>query len=137
MELRDFIGAAAGNDELLEALHNQPLSEAQQAAITRAGTLRDKIVAILQTVQDPEMPINIWDLGLVYRLDVSAEGDAVIDMTLTAPGCPVAGAMPVEVEKRITRLAPEVRSVSVNLVWAPRWHKDMMSDDAKLLLDMW
>ncbi len=137
MELRDFIDAAAKNDELLEALHNQPLSDAQRTAIESAGSLREQIIAILQTVQDPEMPINIWDLGLVYRLDVSAEGDVAIDMTLTAPGCPVAGAMPAEVEKRIKALAPNVGSVSVNLVWAPRWHKDMMSDDAKLLLDMW
>ncbi len=136
MELQDFIDAAAKDDKLLAELQNQPLTEEQEQAIETADTLEAKLIAILKTVRDPELPVNIWDLGLVYRLDV-AENAVEVDMTLTAPACPVAGAMPIEVEKRIKRLAPEVKDVAVKLVWEPRWNKEMMSDDAKLLLDMW
>ena len=137
MELKDFINAAAKDDQLLDALKNQTISAEQKKAIAKATTYRDKLIAILKTVCDPEMPVNIWDLGLVYRLDVSDTHKVSIDMTLTAPGCPVAGAMPEEVKKRIAQLAPETDSINVQLVWKPRWDKDMMSDEAKLLLDMW
>lgn len=137
MDLQDFINAAAKGDQLLAELQNQNISIEQEQAIAGAPTCKDKLIAILKTVRDPEIPVNIWDLGLVYRLDVVDKKTAKIDMTLTAPGCPVAGAMPEEVKKRITKLAPEIGVVDVQLVWKPRWHKDMMSDEAKLLLDMW
>jgi FeS assembly SUF system protein len=129
--------AAAKEDQLLSELQNQDISAEQAQAIAEAPTYRDKLIAVLKTVRDPEMPVNIWDLGLVYRLEVTDRQDVAIDMTLTAPGCPVAGAMPEEVKKRINKLVPETRAVDVQLVWQPRWHKDMMSDEAKLLLDMW
>lgn len=137
MELQDFINAAAKGDQLLEELQNQDISAEQEKAIADAPTYRDKLIAVLKTVRDPEIPVNIWDLGLVYRLDVSNEQRVAIDMTLTAPGCPVAGAMPEEVKKRINQLAPETVAVNVQLVWKPSWNKEMMSDEAKLLLDMW
>jgi metal-sulfur cluster biosynthetic enzyme len=137
MELKDFIQTAASQDDLLQALQHQPLDEAQQHAIDTAPDLRSKIIAILQTVRDPEMPVNIWDLGLIYRLDFTPQGGVSLDMTLTAPTCPVAGAMPEEVKKRLQHFAPECGEPEVSLVWHPRWNKDMMSEDAKLLLDMW
>lgn len=137
MELSDFIRQAAQEGDLLDQLQNQDIDEEQRRAIEEAPTKRDKLIAILQTVQDPEMPINIWDLGLIYRLDLTPAGGVSLDMTLTAPTCPVAGAMPEEVRKRIRHFAPECGEPEVNLVWQPRWHKDMMSEDAKLLLDMW
>ena len=137
MELKDFINASAKGDQLLSELQNQDISAEQKQAIAAALTYRDKLIAVLKTVRDPEIPVNIWDLGLVYRIDVSDEQAVEIDMTLTAPGCPVAGAMPEEVKKRIIKLAPETAAVNVQLVWKPRWHKKMMSDEAKLLLDMW
>jgi len=137
MELQDFIKAAAKDDQLIVALQNQNISVEQQEEISKAQTYRDKIIAILKTVRDPEIPVNIWDLGLVYRLDVSDAHKVSIDMTLTAPGCPVAGSMPEEVKNRIIKLAPESNNINVQLVWKPRWSKDMMSDEAKLLLDMW
>lgn len=137
MELQDFINAAAKEDHLLAELQNQDITAEQEQAIAEAPTYRDKLIAVLKTVRDPEIPVNIWDLGLVYRLEVTDAQHVAVDMTLTAPGCPVAGAMPEEVKKRIGKLAPETGAVDVQLVWKPRWHKDMMSDEAKLLLDMW
>jgi FeS assembly SUF system protein len=137
MELKDFINAAAKDDQLLAILQNQDISVEQEQKIAEAPTYKDKLIEILKTVLDPEIPVNIWDLGLVYRLDVMDIHKVEIDMTLTAPGCPIAGAMPEEVKKRITKLAPEIGAVNVQLVWKPRWNKDMMSDEAKLLLDMW
>ena len=137
MELKDFINAAAKDDQLLAILQNQDISVEQEQKIAEAPTYKDKLIEILKTVRDPEIPVNIWDLGLVYRLDVMDIHKVEIDMTLTAPGCPIAGAMPEEVKKRITKLAPEIGAVNVQLVWKPRWNKDMMSDEAKLLLDMW
>lgn len=137
MELRDFISAAAKDDQLLHELQHQELTDEQRQAIAQAEAPREKVIAILKTVRDPEMPVNIWDLGLVYRLELPEADHVTIDMTLTAPTCPVAGAMPVEVEKRIRHWAPEMQTVTVNLVWEPRWNKAMMSEDAQLLLDMW
>lgn len=136
MELRDYILAAAKDDVLLAELQSQQVSDEQRALIAAAPDLYHQVVEVLKTVRDPEIPTNIWDLGLIYRLEIHHEA-VEIDMTLTAAACPVAGAMPIEVEKRIRALVPHVQEVAVNLVWLPRWNKDMMSDEAKLNLDMW
>jgi FeS assembly SUF system protein len=136
MELRDYILAAAKDDVLLSQLQNQQVSDEQRALIASAPDLHTQVIEVLKTVRDPEIPTNIWDLGLIYRLDVRSD-TVQIDMTLTAAACPVAGAMPIEVEKRIRACLPHVHDVAVNLVWLPRWNKDMMSDEAKLNLDMW
>jgi FeS assembly SUF system protein len=112
--------------------------------IARAGAKRPAgagpadeaaVIAALRTVEDPEIPVNLYDLGLIYRIDRAPDGDVAIDMTLTAPACPVAGTMPGKVAAAVAA-APGVGAVSVRLVWEPRWTKERMSEDARLALDM-
>ena len=98
--------------------------------------LTDDIVAALKTVYDPEIPVDIYELGLVYRIDISDSRDVTIDMTLTAPGCPVAGEMPGWVENAVGA-APGVGSVKVAMVFEPPWDQSRMSDEARVALDMW
>lgn len=96
--------------------------------------LRDKVVEVLETVYDPEIPVNIWELGLIYDLTADeGTGSVTIRMTLTSPMCPVAGSLPPEVERRVRELT-EVKAVQVELVWDPPWNKDMMSEAAKVQL---
>ena len=97
--------------------------------------LTHDIVAALKTVFDPEIPVDIYELGLIYKVDVSDDKDVVIDMTLTAPGCPVAGEMPGWVEDAVREI-PEVKSCKVELVFEPPWDPSRMSDEAKLQLNM-
>ncbi|MFC7334341.1 SUF system Fe-S cluster assembly protein [Rhodocista pekingensis] len=97
--------------------------------------LYDRVVEALRTVYDPEIPVNIYEMGLVYKCEVDADGDVRIEMTLTAPGCPVAEEMPGTVERAVEAVAG-VRSVSVDIVWEPSWHPGMMSDEARVALDM-
>jgi FeS assembly SUF system protein len=93
------------------------------------------IVAALKTVYDPEIPADIYELGLIYKIDVDDERNIVIEMTLTSPGCPVAGEMPTWVENAVAAV-PGVGQVSVKLTFDPPWDKDRMSDEAKLALGM-
>lgn len=95
--------------------------------------LYDQIVEACRSVFDPEIPVNIYDLGLIYVIEITEENDVRVDMSLTAPGCPVAGEMPGWVAEAITPL-PGVRHVDVELVWEPQWGMDMMSDEARLEL---
>ncbi len=97
--------------------------------------MRDKIVAALRTIFDPEIPMDIWNLGLIYEVKVTAAGHAHIRMTLTAPNCPVAGSLPAEVERKV-RAVPGVRDVKLELVFDPPWDKSRMSKDARLLLGL-
>ena len=97
--------------------------------------LTDQLVEKLKTVFDPEIPVDIYELGLIYKVDVSDDKDVVIDMTLTAPGCPVAGEMPDCVRDAVVTI-PEVKSCTVNLVFDPPWDPSLMSDEAKLELNM-
>ena len=92
------------------------------------------VVGALKTVKDPEIPVNIYDLGLIYEVVRQASGDVDINMSLTAPGCPVAGEMPQQVANAVAAL-DQVGRVSVTLVWDPAWTPDRMSEDAKLALD--
>ncbi len=94
------------------------------------------IVAALKTVYDPEIPADIYELGLIYKIDVDDERNIAIDMTLTSPGCPVAGEMPSWVENAVASV-PGVGVVTVKLTFDPPWDKDRMSDEAKLLLGMY
>jgi len=98
--------------------------------------LTDKLVAALKTVYDPEIPVDIYELGLIYRIDVSEDMVVTIDMTLTAPGCPVAGEMPGWVEQAV-RGVDGVSDVRVNMVFDPPWDPSRMSDEAKLALNMY
>lgn len=96
-------------------------------------TLKDQIVAAMKKVYDPEMPVNIYELGLIYGLDVDGEGNAAVRMTLTAPNCPVAGILPGQVESAV-RAVPGVRTVKLELTFDPPWTKNRMSEAAKLAL---
>jgi FeS assembly SUF system protein len=98
--------------------------------------LTDDIVAALKTVYDPEIPADIYELGLIYRVDVDDNRNVAIDMTLTAPGCPVAGEMPGWVENAVATV-PGVQNVTVNMVFDPPWDQSRMSDEARVALDMW
>jgi FeS assembly SUF system protein len=113
----------------VETTTTAPLSQAELDVLT------DKLIEQLKTVFDPEIPVDIYELGLIYKVDVSDDKDVVIDMTLTAPGCPVAGEMPGWVEDAI-RVLPEVKSCKVELVFEPPWDPSRMSDEAKLQLNM-
>jgi FeS assembly SUF system protein len=95
--------------------------------------LEDQIVKALRTVYDPEIPVNIYDLGLVYGVDIDDEKNVTITMTLTAPGCPMADFIVEDVKMRIESIK-EISNVEVNLVFDPEWHKDLMSEEAKLEL---
>ncbi|MFA6123907.1 MAG: SUF system Fe-S cluster assembly protein [Sphingomonas sp.] len=99
------------------------------------GALYEAVVEALKGIYDPEIPVNIYDLGLIYGVDVTEAGHAVVTMTLTTPHCPVAESMPMEVEMRVGAV-PGIGSSEVNLVWDPAWDPAKMSDDAKLELGM-
>jgi len=96
-------------------------------------SLKDQVIAALRTVYDPEMPVNIYELGLIYEVAVDAAGQAAIRMTLTAPNCPVAGSLPADVERAV-RAVPGVTGVKLELTFDPPWSKDRMSEAAKLML---
>ena len=99
----------------------------------KPADVREQIVRVLRTVYDPEMPVNIYELGLIYEVRVDEAGQANVRMTLTAPNCPVAGSLPAEVEKKVAAV-PGVNNVKLELVFDPPWNKDMMSEAAKLAL---
>jgi FeS assembly SUF system protein len=112
-----------------DLVQSAPLGQAELDLIT------DQLIEKLKSVYDPEIPVDIYELGLIYRVDVSDDKDVVIDMTLTAPGCPVAGEMPDWVRDAILGV-PGVRSCVVNLVFDPPWDPSRMSDEAKLQMNM-
>ena len=97
--------------------------------------VEDQVIAALRTVHDPEIPVNIYDLGLIYDTTIHETGTIEIEMSLTAPGCPVAGEMPGEVARAVAAL-PGAGEVTVRLVWDPPWTQDLMSEDARLALGM-
>ena len=105
-------------------------------SISEAIQLQDKVVEVLRTCYDPEIPVNIYDLGLIYEIKPERTGDVYIRMTLTAPTCPVAGTLPPEVEAKVKEV-PGVTNVKVEVVWDPPWDMSKMSEAAKLQLGMW
>jgi len=109
-----------------------------QSALSPEETerLTSEIVAALKTVFDPEIPADIYELGLIYKVDISDERSVDVTMTLTTPNCPAAGELPTQVENAIASV-PGVGVVNVNLVWDPAWSPDRMSDEARLVLNMW
>ena len=98
-------------------------------------TLKKDVIALLETIYDPEIPVNIYELGLIYDIRVSDTFDIDIKMTLTAPGCPVAQSFPGDIETKVATV-PNVNKVNVELVWEPAWTKDLMSEAAQLQLGM-
>ena len=102
---------------------------------TSNDDLKQSVIDALKSVYDPEIPVDIYELGLIYDVDISEDGDAVITMTLTTPHCPVAESLPNEVELRVLSV-PGIRDAVVNLVWTPPWDPSKMSDEARLELGM-
>ncbi|MHB8338442.1 MAG: iron-sulfur cluster assembly protein [Ignavibacteriaceae bacterium] len=98
--------------------------------------LEEKIIQVLKTCYDPEIPVDIFELGLIYQIRIDNEANVKISMTLTSPACPVAGSLPPEVAEKV-RVMPEVKSVDIELVWNPPWDRDMMSEYAKVELGMY
>jgi FeS assembly SUF system protein len=112
-----------------------PLAEPVELTPEQVQGLEKEIVAVLHTCFDPEVPVNIYELGLIYGIDVQPTGAVTVRMTLTSPACPVAGSLPGEVESKVRRL-PNVTAVQVELVWDPPWHMSRMSEAAKLQLGL-
>jgi len=127
LSLQDFMPAGAG-DTVAHA--GKPLDPGTPVADKEA------VIEAMKTVHDPEIPVNIYDLGLIYALDIAEDGSAQVQMTLTAPACPVAGQMPIDVANAVAGV-DGIGEVTVELVWEPAWTKDRMSEEARLALDMW
>jgi len=128
-------------DDPLKAMQdtiNQAQVTAQESQPGQAGeqSLKEKVIEVMKTVFDPEIPVNVWELGLVYDIRVDADAAVVVQMTLTSPMCPVAGSLPPEVEQKV-RAIPGVTAGKVDLVWDPPWNPSMMSEAAKLQLNMY
>ncbi len=140
---RDIINVSPAGNEAAPAPSEAkatPPSETSGAAVTplteeEVARFTDAIIDAIKTVYDPEIPVNIFDLGLIYHAEISDERDVTVDMTLTAPGCPVAGEMPGWVEEAVAKVEG-VRSVRVNMVFDPPWDMSRMSDEARLELGM-
>ena len=120
---------------LMDDAAHIPLGPASAIPQAELDALTDKLVEQLKTVFDPEIPVDIYELGLIYKVDVSDDKAVAIDMTLTAPGCPVAGEMPGWVHDAVVKI-PEVTACTVNLIFEPPWDPSLMSDEAKLELNM-
>jgi len=117
-----------------ELIHLEP--DAPEGTKSESSAeLEAAIIAVLHTCFDPEIPVDIYELGLIYDIDVQPEGAVCIKMTLTSPGCPVAGSLPIEVEQKVGQI-PGVTTVKVELVWEPPWCMDKMTEAAKLQLGM-
>ena len=104
-------------------------------SIITAKINEEQVIECIRTVVDPEIPVNLYDLGLIYEIKINDNNDIKIKMTLTNPNCPVAGTMPESVGKSVEKLS-NLSSIEVYLVWYPKWHKDLMSEEAKLALDI-
>lgn len=114
---------------------NDAESRASAIPSEELDALTDDLIAAIKTVYDPEIPVDIYELGLIYKIDVSDDRDVTVDMTLTAPGCPVAGQMPVWVEDAV-RSVEGVGDVRVNMVFDPPWDPSRMTDEARVALNM-
>jgi FeS assembly SUF system protein len=109
-------------------------TEIQHADYTKS--LRDRVISVLKSCYDPEIPVDIYELGLIYEIRIEEGNDVYVKMTLTSPACPVAETLPVEVEQKIKQI-PDVNNAKVEISFDPPWEKDMMSEEAKLELGMW
>lgn len=104
--------------------------------IPEIKSLRDRIIDVLKSCYDPEIPVDIWELGLIYEININEGNDVHIMMTLTSPACPVAETLPPDVEQKV-RDIPDVNTAKVEITFNPPWEKDMMSEEARLELGMW
>jgi len=125
-----------GNRINLPVMGQRPEPPAQEApAVAPDAPLEERILAAIQTIYDPEIPVNIHELGLIYKLEVSPAGEAYVRMTLTSPNCPVAGSLVGEVQKKVAAV-PGVTAAKVDLVFDPPWDKSRMSEAAALFLGL-
>ena len=108
---------------------------AAKAAYDPRAVLMDRVISAIKTCYDPEIPVDIWELGLIYRVDIDDANNVQIDMTLTSPMCPVAGELPLQVQQAVESVE-DVTTCKVELVWDPPWRQDMMSEVARIQLDM-
>ena len=124
-------------NELKSFLGNEEGSYYKKFNILKKSKIisNDEVVAKIKTVMDPEIPVNLYDLGLIYNIDIDDNNNVAVKMTLTNPNCPVAATMPENVGKSISSIKG-LNSIKVDLIWHPKWSKDMMSEDAKLALDI-
>jgi FeS assembly SUF system protein len=111
------------------------MSETTTPGAITPGEIHDQVVQVMRETFDPEIPVNVYELGLVYAIDVTDAREVTVTMTLTSPMCPVAGSLPPEVEAKVRDL-PGVASARVNLVWEPPWNQNMMTEAAKLRLGL-
>ena len=114
-------------------LDDDTRTESVKLSSAETSELEQAVIEALKTVYDPEIPVDIYELGLIYDLDISPDGSASIKMTLTSPACPVAGSLPAEVESKV-RIVTGIKEVDVELVWDPPWDMEKMSEGAKLEL---
>ncbi len=133
----DAAAAPAGQkkDRLIEPHVNRISASPAALKSDRQRQIEREIIKTLRTVFDPELPVNIYDLGLIYDIDIDPDDRVHVRMTLTAPGCPVAGTLPPAVEQKLEAI-DAVRSATVELVWEPQWTREMMSDAAQLELGL-
>jgi len=132
------------NETTGNALPANAAAEPENAAITRSSALpqeeldrlTDDIIGALKTVYDPEIPADIYELGLIYRIDIGDDRSVRIDMSLTSPNCPSAQELPILVENAVSSV-PGVKETKVEVVWDPPWDPSRMSDEARLVLNMW
>ncbi len=101
--------------------------------VDKKAEIKRRLIDTLKTIYDPEIPVDVWELGLIYELDLDDDGNVYVKMTLTTPQCPVAESLPIQVRERL-KMVEGVKDVYVDLVWNPPWSLDMMTDEAKLKL---
>jgi FeS assembly SUF system protein len=123
-------------DRAADFLSADPADNADKARQTEVDALGERIIEVLRTVYDPEIPVNIFELGLIYKVDIDDDNKVQIDMTLTSPACPVAGILPGEVEEKVRGVAG-VNDATVELVWDPPWNPSMMTEEAQLELGIY
>ncbi len=111
-----------------------PVTEKEEATVI-PGSKQEAMINTIKEIYDPEIPVDIWELGLIYTLSIDEQGKVIVSMTLTSPACPVAESLPMEVQEKLLTL-PFVKDVELTLVWNPSWNKDRMSDVARMALDM-
>jgi FeS assembly SUF system protein len=124
-----------GLDRAEAFLQETPEDAAAKARTLEVEQLGNQIIEVLKTVYDPEIPVNIYELGLIYKIDIEDDNRVLVSMTLTSPSCPVAESLPIEVESKISAIE-EVKSCVVDITWDPPWHPSMMSEEAQLELGM-
>lgn len=123
-------------DKLKDEKSRENENMAESENIPEVKSLRERIIDVLKSCYDPEIPVDIWELGLIYEINISEGNDVHIKMTLTSPACPVAETLPPDVEQKVRDIA-DVNTAKVEITFDPPWEKDMMSEEARLELGMW